>query len=443
MSQMINSLGTLAQHIAAFPWPGDFFSADDLPGFLDRIHVVGWERQVDGFTLAVAFEEECAVNLPGLDGVQVVLGGGAVEGVTVVETTVTGAPSLAGADTAWHIKVRPWLVVIDPLGGRIDGESATVVSGTTDMLELEATANLSKVNAFFDTVYLPTDTGSARRTYRIIGVDNATHRVQVDGAPVLASAGRWHIQSGLSGVPKGFAYDLGPGGARGFDHFDGELYVVFAGAVQFRMRWNSFTSRGYADYAENRSTVRGNKQYEYFSYRSGRSTSNYISCNGGAPIGRPFRNYSLKVVDAGAGKRPGWSQLYDGVREARWYFEQLTRSDTRAAGSVPGGGGDAGKTLIRLHHSVQTGGVACSSARCIVSPSYGRLRSKLASLYDDQRVDLLATHDNEIRKLIGLNDNNDAMRLFEGCDSGGLADGDYNDKLVGRMWIIRPDERPL
>lgn len=45
MSQMINSLGTLAQHIAAFPWPVDFFSADDLPGVLDRIHLVGWERR--------------------------------------------------------------------------------------------------------------------------------------------------------------------------------------------------------------------------------------------------------------------------------------------------------------------------------------------------------------------------------------------------------------
>ena len=359
------------------------------------------------------------------------------------EVTVTGAPSLAGADSAWHVKVRPWLVVIDPLGGRIDGASATVVSGTTDTLELEATANLSKVNAFFDTVYLPTDTGSARRTYRIIGVDNATHRVRVDGAPVLASAGRWHIQSGLSGVPNGFAYDLGPGGARGFDHFDGELYVVFAGAVQFRMRWNSFTSRTYPDYDEFRSTVRGNKQYEYFSFRSARSTTNYNSCNG-VQVRKPFRNYSLKVVDAGAGKRPGWSELYDGVREARWYFEQVTRSDVQPAASLPGAAGTtAGKTVIRLHHSVQTGGVACSSAGCIVSPSYGRLRSKLAALYDDEHVDLLTTHDNQIRKLIGLNDNNDAMRLYEGCDADGLADGDYNDKLVGRLWILRPDERPL
>ena len=94
MPQMINSLGTLAQHIAAFPWPADFFSADDLPGFLDRIHVVGWERQIDGFRLAIAFEAECAVKLPGLDGVQLVLGGSAVEGVTVVETVVRrGEPS--------------------------------------------------------------------------------------------------------------------------------------------------------------------------------------------------------------------------------------------------------------------------------------------------------------------------------------------------------------
>jgi hypothetical protein len=39
MPEMINALGTLGQHIAAFPWPGDFFSADDLPSFLDRIFI--------------------------------------------------------------------------------------------------------------------------------------------------------------------------------------------------------------------------------------------------------------------------------------------------------------------------------------------------------------------------------------------------------------------
>lgn len=354
------------------------------------------------------------------------------------KVTVSGAPALAGADSAWHIKIRPWLVVIDPLGGRISGDSATVVTGTTDTLELEATADLAKVNKFFDTIYLPTDTGSPRRTYRIIGVDNAAHRVEVDGAPVLASAGRWHIQSGLSGEPHGFAYDLGPGGNRGFDHFDGELFVVFGGKLEFQMRWNSFTSRTYADYTQNRSTVRGNKQYEYFSYLSGRS-GNYTSCNN-VQIGKPFRNYSLKVVDAGAGKRHGWSQLYDGVREARWYFEQVTRADVQAAPGLPN---TDGKTEIRLHHSTSQGGGSCSSAGCIVSPSYGRLRSKLASLYDDQHFALLATHDNEIRKLFGLNDNDDAMRLYEGCDSGGLTGANYNDKLVGRLWIIRPDERPL
>ncbi len=357
------------------------------------------------------------------------------------QVTVSGAPALAGADTAWHIKVRPWLVVVDPLGGRISGESATVVTGTTDTLQLDATVQLDRVNAFFDTIYLPTDTGSPRRAYRIIEVQSAAHRVRVNGAPVLANAGRWHIQAGLSGVPTGFAYDLGPGGNRGFDHFDGELYVVFAGAVQFRMQWNSFTSRSYADYAQFRSTVRGNKQYEYFSFRSARSTGNYNSCNGVQQ--QPFRNYSLKVVDAGAGQRPGWNELFDGVREARWYFEPATRADTQTPASIPGGAGDAGKTVIRLHHSVSTGGGACSSAGCIVSPLYGRLRSKLASLYDEEHVDLLARHDTEIRKLVGVNDNDDAMRIYEGCDAGGLTGGNYNDKLVGRLWLIRPDERPL
>lgn len=84
MSEVINSLGTLNQHAAAFPWPGDFFSADDLPAFLDHIHVVAWEHRGGTFGLQLAFEGECAVNVPGLDGVSLVLGAG-IDGYTLVD----------------------------------------------------------------------------------------------------------------------------------------------------------------------------------------------------------------------------------------------------------------------------------------------------------------------------------------------------------------------
>lgn len=93
MPEMINSLGPLSRHLAAFPWPGDFFDADDLPGFLDRVHLIAWERRPGGFGLSLAFEGELAVQLPGLDGVSVVFGGG-VSGYTLIELSARlGDPS--------------------------------------------------------------------------------------------------------------------------------------------------------------------------------------------------------------------------------------------------------------------------------------------------------------------------------------------------------------
>jgi hypothetical protein len=90
---MIRSLGPLSRHIAALPWPVDFFKPDDLPAFLDRVHLVTWERRPSGFTLRLAFEGELAVSLPGLDGVSVVFGGG-VDGYTLLHASVIiGSPS--------------------------------------------------------------------------------------------------------------------------------------------------------------------------------------------------------------------------------------------------------------------------------------------------------------------------------------------------------------
>jgi hypothetical protein len=61
------------------PWPADFFSADDLPGFLDSMYVMNAAVINDpgalSFQISVMFVGEAAIAIPGLDGVQLVIGG--------------------------------------------------------------------------------------------------------------------------------------------------------------------------------------------------------------------------------------------------------------------------------------------------------------------------------------------------------------------------------
>lgn len=54
----IATLGSLGFHLADAPWPIDFFSPDDLPGFLDRVYVV--ESSVYGDGLAFAWPSEAS-----------------------------------------------------------------------------------------------------------------------------------------------------------------------------------------------------------------------------------------------------------------------------------------------------------------------------------------------------------------------------------------------
>lgn len=87
-----SSLSPLSRVIADFPWPVDFFSPEDLPAFLDSVYVLDYQlSDTDtGFTTTIwlAFEGELSVNLPGLDGVKLVAGGGDVTGLTFVTVTL-------------------------------------------------------------------------------------------------------------------------------------------------------------------------------------------------------------------------------------------------------------------------------------------------------------------------------------------------------------------
>lgn len=337
------------------------------------------------------------------------------------------APTLSGASTRWRIILRPRLIVIDPFGPRLQGPEATVPSpASPTIIELDASAVLDEVNANFDTIYLPADTTAGKRTYRIIGVDIPLRRLELDRAPSLPAPSPWHIQSGVSGVLPymGYGFAAAPSG---YDHFDGMLFLVHRDQVQYTARWNSYTSRDQpAAHPEYLSTVRGNKLYEFTSFRSTNA----------------FRNYSLKVVDYGALARSGIAELFDGVREARFYFANPPTPDIAAPNvtpDTPGVNASAnGKTVIRFHHS-GTVGTGCSSAGCIVSSNYAPLRQRLTVLYNDERALVLGARDTDIDDLETAT-HGQAEALW---NANTVTDAEWNRKIVGYVWIIRPDERSL
>ena len=306
--------------------------------------------------------------------------------------------------TGWHI------VVIDAFGGRLQGNSATAARS---VVTLDGTPDLSKVNVNFDTIYL-TD-ATHLRTFRINAIDDAANTVTVDGQPRLPIIGsRWHIPAGVSGDLPALAYNLGPGGARGFDHFDGVLLLVKDGTVHAKFRWSSYTSRNYAAGSQFLSSMRGNRRYDFETYRSSNA----------------FRNYSIKIADAGAS--------YDGVRQARFYFATPVTADA-ATGPEPNGGG---KTLIRIHHTVTNSPAnGCSSAGCVVSGDFYALRDRMIDLY---QIDYAASHggtnDAAIARLRGL-DHAGSRNMWN--SAGGVTAAQWNGKIRGTFWLVRPDERAL
>ena len=313
----------------------------------------------------------------------------------------------------WH------LVVVDSFGARLEGDRAEAAANVVTLTDAQDQL-LRKVNANFDTIYLPSDRARASRTYRITALDRAQRTVTLDGAPDFdGGASRWHIPAGVSGVLPALDYDLGPGGARGFDHFEGALFLVKDGVVHGRHRWSSYTSRANTQ-AQLLSSLRGNKRYDFSTFRSANA----------------FRNYSIKIVDHG--------EAYDGVAEARFYFATPVTAD-----SVPAGGNPAtdpharGKTEIRIHYSETNrpnGG--CSSAGCVVARGYYPLRDQMIDLYQADYRAANGADDPHIARIRGRG-HAASQALWEGNAGPTLTAAQWNDRIRGTFWVIRPDERPL
>lgn len=318
--------------------------------------------------------------------------------------------------------LRGWhLVLIDSFGGRLSGSRATVAG---NVIALDSLPNPSKINPNFDTIYVPNDLARPSQTYRITAVDDTRQTVTLDGQPRFqGGSSAWHIPAGVSGQLPPMNYNLGPGGPRGFDHLDGALFIIKDGRVHQKFRWNSYTSRDNPPGSQELSSLRGNKEYEFSSFRSTNA----------------FRNYSFAVRDRGA--------AYDGVREARFYFDTPVTADVAPLGANPNGGG---KTLIRIHHSVtnnSTGGA--SSDGCIVSGDFYAFRDAMISLYQE---DYARTHGGaRSAPMDGLRGANRATsetiwnRTAGNIHTPGptMTAGEWNNHIRGILWLVRPDERPL
>lgn len=338
--------------------------------------------------------------------------------------TVDGSPVLP-SPSEWHISLRPVVVFVDSFGPRAGLRGTHAVVAAPTLLELDGAPDLNRVNADYDTVYLAADTARGSRTYRITGKDNSAHTVTLDGAPSLADgSSSWYVTAGVGGDLSALDYKLGPNNPpnspdpRGNDHYDANAFVVHNGSVHTRVRFSTLTSRNKA--GQSLSSVRGNRRYTLSSFFSGGST---------------FRSFCFKVADLG--------ESYDGIREARYYFRTPVTEDHAYPPHKPVGGG-AGKGTIRIHRGSRKS-KGTGSEGCLVSPLYKDLRDKLILRYQRDYVAVHAGGVNaQIQKLFGLTyEETELLHEKVHPIHGELPATEWNDKILGTVWIIRPDERPL
>jgi hypothetical protein len=338
-------------------------------------------------------------------------------------------PIMTDISSAWRISLSTILVLIDPFGPRIHGYKAKDVGGQTVRLKDCSKEELKRVNRYFDTVYFPVDTGRPSHTFRITERDADLGTITLDKTPSFGiKESDWYIQSGVSTESPPLYYDLGSGGGNyryyphrkgyyGYDHFDGVIFVLKNDRVHAMYRWSSFTSRINYSTPEHRSSVRGNRQYDFSSLRCGK---NHL-------------NYCFKVFEKGKNER-----TFRHVRSARFYFAKDVKDDSVAPGTPYPWTGAEGKKNIMIHWSRSKQGQKASgrtgvfknSAGCMVSPLFEQFRAKLIELrqedYPDQRL----------KKITRLLDHYESER--ENARRWA-----WNYLLKGSLWVIRPDERFL
>jgi hypothetical protein len=334
---------------------------------------------------------------------------------TVQKTvTVTGTPSLNPPDSPWRINLRPVLILIDPFGGRVGGKNATVESQTAQETVLKlndhpAPPNLDRINGKFDSIYLPSDTARATRSYRINAADDTSKTVTLSGIPVLEGGSTaWHIQAGISGELPGVEGRLGTGG-RGIDHYDGAMFLLYGGRLENRFRWTSYTSRSNTS-RQVQSSIRGNRRYKFSSLKA---------------VTKAFINLAFWVGNPQGVFEPLPGAFYFDGQAA--FPNQLPAADAN------------GKKAVMIHYGLPhatTDGTG--SGGCLVSPNIYELRDLLIDFYQEEyRIFHNDQTDTDIGDLHGIG-HEDSMAIYPGFSAA-----HWDNKIVGTLWLIRPDELPV
>ncbi len=338
----------------------------------------------------------------------------------------TQLASLPTHITSWMINYRPKIIIIDSFAGRIHGNKATLIGDCT--LELDKPIESMKLNQYFDTIYLANDEGRSSKTYRIVETDTLKNTITLDAPPKISDEiSSYDIPAGLTKWLPPLKYDLGPGlqHDQGWDHYNGALFIVYQNKVQVSYPWTSYSSRNFKGDSYLLSSIRGNRQYEYRSQSA--ATSQNI-------------NYAFHITKPGDPESP---------IEARFYFPQTVTEDLhlRPNKQIPG------KTEIMLHigytHTGQSStGDGSGSAGCLVSPAFYSLRDYLIQIYQAEYIALYNTKDHYLEKLIGL-DHEQSIDVWRNTEQQTEAVENivprsmWDNKLIGELWLIRPDERPL
>jgi hypothetical protein len=370
--------------------------------------------------------------------------------------TIEGRPTLTGPDHSWQIRRRPRLVVLDPVGERPRLSGAGARPGTApDQVLLDGDASLSLVNINFDTVYLANDVARPSRTYRIIGCDAQARTLTLDGEPALdGEVSPWQLPAGAGGRYTPEPAFFSPK-ARGTNHYEGAVYIVYDGALRGSPSFTSYSSWSWTGgNADQRSAIRGNARYDCVSWLSGDT----------------WKNYSFQIRSA-----PDPNPHPDHVVRARYYFDNM--SNPRPPAGNPGGVWNplppllyvqddvGGKQLIRFHdgHTGGPGDAAAGStgsAGCVVSPQHHPFRALLIGLHQQERA-LLNTPPNPdvaLQNLAAAATRDDAQDLYQRSFPPApppppapappppppphVREADWVGKLAMRMWLVRPDERP-
>ncbi|HEX2947598.1 MAG TPA: hypothetical protein VHT96_16795 [Clostridia bacterium] len=319
--------------------------------------------------------------------------------------------------SGWKIVKSPNLVLIDPFGGNYKGDNASVKNpAAPQIIALPELPAKALINTEFDTIYFRDDTRRTSKTYFIKEYDSNARTVTLDWPPEFPNGrSSWSISGGVGGTTSESPYKLGPGGNKGYDNYFGVLFVIYNSKIIDTYLWSSYTSRNYANFPSGNmllSSIQGNMSYSFKSITSDNA----------------YKNYSYKIMD--------YHTDTDKCSHAKYYF-------TDSPNAVLD---NDGKTMIRFHYGEQGNqqgvqqGSGTGSAGCLVSPNFNVMRDRLIEFYqeiyrlknkgnEDAKVNKIYQKDHKLSKQIWTN--------------SGLQAADWNNKIFGTLWLVRPDEKPL